>query len=358
MPRLTAAPIPPAKRPTSMNILITGGAGFLGRTLAQTLLQHGQLKGRPITGIALADLVAPSEAALTQDPRVQTHTGDLLASLPTLMAAQRWDAVFHLASAVSGECEANFDLGLHANLDTTRALLDACRAQTNAGHPPPLFFFSSSVAVFGSDAAIPLPAVVRDDTLPTPQSSYGIQKFICEQLVADYTRKGFIDGRAARLMTVSVRPGRPNGAASSFLSGLFREPLAGQPSECPVDLDTEVALSSPANTIAGILAVVQANREAFGGRTAINLPALTVSVRQMLQALQDLAGPELMSLIRDVPDAGVKKIVQAWPSCFESPRAAALGLSPDPDFGSVLRQYVQHHAEAVTHPAARQRLGL
>ena len=125
-----------------------------------------------------------------------------------------------------------------------------------------------------------------------------------------------------------------------------------------MDQDTEVALSSPANTITGILAVVEASREAFGGRTAINLPALTVSVRQMLQALQDLAGPELMSLIRDVPDAGVRKIVQAWPSRFESPRAAALGLSPDPDFGSVLRQYVQHHPEAVTHPAARQRLGL
>lgn len=339
-----------------MNILITGGAGFLGRGLATALLQRGQLKGRAILQVMLADLVAPREAALLDDPRVSVHTGDLLASVPALMAAGPWDAVFHLASAVSGECEANFDVGLHANLDSTRALLDACRAQTTTGHAPPLFFFSSSVAVFGSDAAIPLPPVVRDDTLPTPQSSYGIHKFVCEQLLADYTRKGFIDGRAARLMTVSVRPGEPNGAASGFLSGLFREPLAGQPSNCPVDRDTEVAIASPANTITGILAVMEASRQAFGGRTAINLPALTVSVRAMLQALEDLAGPEAMALIRDEPDATVARIVAGWPSRFDSPRAQALGLSPDPDFASVLRQYVEQHPGAVTLPAARARL--
>jgi nucleoside-diphosphate-sugar epimerase len=340
-----------------MNILITGGAGFLGRGLATALLQRGQLRGREIHQVMLADLVAPGDTALTHDARVQVQTGDLLASVPALMA-QTWDAVFHLASAVSGECEADFELGLHANLDSTRALLDACRAQTLAGHPPALFFFSSSVAVFGSDPAIALPPVVRDETLPTPQSSYGIHKFVCEQLVADYTRKGFIDGRAARLMTVSVRPGQPNGAASGFLSGLFREPLAGLPSNCPVSLDTEVAISSPANAVAGILAVAEASREAFGGRTAINLPALTVSVRQMLQALEDLAGPEPLSLIGHVPDPAVAQIVAAWPSRFESRRAPALGLSPDPDFGSVLRQYVQHHAENVTHPGARAHLDL
>ncbi|OYU71999.1 MAG: NAD-dependent epimerase, partial [Burkholderiales bacterium PBB5] len=154
----------------------------------------------------LADLVAPNDPLLLADPRVRHHTGDLLTQIPSLMA-QPWDAVFHLASAVSGECEANFDLGLHANLDTPRRLLDACRDQTTAGHAAPLFFFSSSVAVFGADPALPLPEVVRDDTLPPPQSSYGIHKFVCEQLLADYTRKGFVDGRAARLMTVSVRPG-------------------------------------------------------------------------------------------------------------------------------------------------------
>ncbi len=278
-----------------------------------------------------------------------------MASIPTLFA-QRWDAVFHLASAVSAECEADFDLGLHANLDTTRALLDACRQQTAGGHPAPLFFFSSSVAVYGSDPALPLPAVVNDDTLPTPQSSYGIHKFVCEQLVADYTRKGHIDGRAARLMTVSVRPGKPNGAASGFLSGMLREPLAGQPSNCPVPLDTPVALSSPATTVAGIIAVAEASREAFGGRTAINLPALSLRVQDMLDALTAFAGPEATALVSHEPDAATARIVAGWPARFDSPRARALGLRADPDFHAVLRQYAQDHPDAVTSAAARTRL--
>jgi nucleoside-diphosphate-sugar epimerase len=340
-----------------MKILITGGAGFLGSRLARTLLQRGTLCGRPIERLGLADLAAPRDTALTQDPRVSVHVGDLLAQTPTVMA-QPWDAVFHLASAVSAECEADFNLGLHANLDTTRALLDACRAQANAGLGAPLFFFSSSVAVYGSDPALPLPAVVHDHTLPTPQSSYGIHKFVCEQLVADYTRKGYIDGRAARLMTVSVRPGKPNGAASGFLSGLLREPLAGQRSNCPVALDTQVALSSPARTIDGILAVMEATRDAFGGRTALNLPALTVSVRQMLQALEDAAGPEALALISHEPDANVARIVAGWPAHFQSDRAARLGLQADSDFARVLRQYALDQPAAVTLETARQRLGL
>jgi len=340
-----------------MNILITGGAGFLGTRLARALLRRDTLCGQPIQQLMLADLVAPRDATLLADSRVKHQTGDLMGLIPALMA-QRWDAVFHLASAVSGECEAHFELGLHANLDTTRRLLDACRAQALAGQGVPLFVFSSSVAVFGSDAAVPLPAVVRDSTLPTPQSSYGIHKFVCEQLVADYTRKGFIDGRAARLMTVSVRPGQPNGAASSFLSGLLREPLAGLRSTCPVDVDMRVALSSPARTVTGLIAVAEASREAFGGRTALNLPALTVSVREMLAALESLAGPQVLDLIDHVPDPAVAAIVSAWPSQFDSDRARRLGLSADASFKDVLQQYVNEHPDAVRHPQARARLGL
>jgi nucleoside-diphosphate-sugar epimerase len=321
-----------------MKVLITGGAGFLGTFLARTLLGRGSLCGHAITELVLTDLVAPSHPDVLGDARVRVDTGDLLTRIEPLLQTDH-DAVFHLASAVSSECEANFELGLRSNLDGTRRLLDGLRAQTARTSRPPLLFFSSSVAVFGSDPAIALPNVIEDDTLPTPQSSYGAQKFICEQLVAEYTRKGFIDGRPARLMTVSVRPGRPNSAASSFLSGIVREPLAGVRSVCPVPLSTQVALASPATTIAGILAVVEATRDQFGGRTAINLPALTVSVQDMIQALEDIAGKQTTARISVVPDPVIERIVGGWPARFDSARARRLGLKADLSYGDVIRQY-------------------
>jgi len=323
-----------------MKLLITGGAGFLGALLARTLLARGLLAGCSIEQLVLADLVPPP-ADLLADPRVQARTGALLDQCATLNR-ERFDGVFHLASAVSAECEADFELGLRSNLDTTRALLDALRAAANV----PTLVFASSVAVFGADPALPLPPVVRDDTLPTPQSSYGIHKFVCEQLVADYTRKGYIDGRSARLMTVSVRPGRPNGAASGFLSGIVREPLAGLDAVCPVSADTAVALSSPARTVDGLIAVYEASRDAFGGRTALNLPALTVRVQDMLDALAEVGGRAALDHIRFVPDTAVARMVGGWPSRFESGRAARLGLQSDPDFRSIVLQYMQNRRQA------------
>jgi nucleoside-diphosphate-sugar epimerase len=317
-----------------MKLLITGGAGFIGARLARSLLAKGELDGRRIERLVLADLV-PAPDDLAVDPRVQLRVGTVL-ELARDLGSERFDGVFHLASAVSAECERDFDLGLVSNLDSTRALLDALRAAGNA----PKLVFSSSVAVFGSDPALPLPAVVRDDTLPTPQSSYGIHKYVCEQLVADYTRKGYIDGRAVRLMTVSVRPGRPNGAASSFLSGIIREPLNGEPAVCPVSADTEVALASPANTVAGLIAAFEASREAFGGRTALNLPALTVRVQDMLDALEHVGGPAARALVRFEPDDNVARIVGGWPARFESQRTARLGLKADADFRSIVEQYL------------------
>lgn len=323
-----------------MNILITGGAGFLGTLLAREILRRDRLCGETVSSLTLADRVAPTQPELLNHPKVRVDTGDLLERMASLFERE-FDAVFHLASAVSGECESDFDLGLRSNLDTTRSLLDRLRAQQIRSGRAPVFFFASSVAVFGSDPAIPMPSVVTDQTLPTPQSSYGIHKFICEQLVADYTRKGFIDGRVARLMTVSVRPGRPNGAASSFLSGIVREPLAGMPSRCPVSLDTPVALSSPNTSIAGVLAVVEATREAFGGRTALNLPALSVTVGEMLQALREVAGDQVANLVNLEPDAAIMRIVGGWPARFDCERTRRLGLKADPSYQYIIRQYIE-----------------
>jgi len=331
-----------------MHILITGGCGFLGARLARTLLAQGSLSlagaaAQPITSITLADR-APPPADLARDPRIAFVGGDLNELLDSKRLPNAGAAlIFHLAAAVSGDCEADFDLGMRSNLDATRALLEGCRVLGTQ----PVLVFSSSVAVFGNSPEQPLPAVIQDTTLPTPQGSYGIQKFIGEQLVADYTRKGFVRGRNVRLMTVSVRPGRPNGAASSFLSGMLREPLAGVRARVPVHPDTAVALSSPASTIEGLLRAAQASPREWGARTAVNLPALTVTVREMAAALERVAGPAATALLDWDVDAGITAIVGNWPSRIDTARASALGLRADGNFEDVIRDYVRENPEAV-----------
>ena len=314
-----------------MNILITGGAGFLGQKLARRLLADGQIADEPVSRIVLVDQVAAPDRG---DPRVQAIAADI-ADAETMGALVRPDVdlVFHLAAVVSGAAEADFDLGMRVNLDASRLLLEQCR---RAGRRPRVVF-TSSVAVYGGA----LPPVVGDDTPLNPRSSYGTQKAIAELLLADYTRKGFVDGRILRLPTISVRPGAPNKAASSFASGLIREPLNGQPTICPVGLDLKLWLSSPRRAIDSLIAGAALPAEALGERRALNLPGLSVSVGEMIAALERAGGQAAVDLIRDERDPAVEAIVGSWPAAWDNRRAEALGLRPDPDFDAIVRAYIE-----------------
>jgi nucleoside-diphosphate-sugar epimerase len=318
-----------------MKVLITGGAGFLGQRLARALLKRGQLSdsaGQPrtIDELVLVDVVAGNDFG---DPRVRVVTGDISdAALLRDLVDERTQSIFHLAAIVSGAAEADFDLGMRINLDASRALLDACRLR---GHRPKVVF-TSSVAVYGGK----LPALVKDDTALNPQSSYGAQKAIGELLLNDYSRRGFVDGRVLRLPTISVRPGKPNKAASSFASAIIREPLAGEAAVCPVSPDLRLWLLSPRGAIESLIAGHELDGPALGLSRTINLPGISVSVGEMVAALEKVAGPEAVARITFAPDPAIERIVNSWPGAWDTSRAKALGLVADPDFESIIRAFI------------------
>ena len=310
------------------NILITGGGGFLGSRLAAALRKRDA--GARIT---LLDV----EIAPELERRFHCIRGDL-ASAAVLGKALGADttSVFHLAAVVSGGAEADFDLGYRVNLDGTRFLLEACRKLP----APPRFVFASSVAAFGGA----LPDVLDDSTTPAPQTSYGTQKVIGEYLVADFTRKGFLDGRSLRLPTIVVRPGKPNLAASSFASGIIREPLAGVDAECPVPDTTGVWLLSPRRAVEAFIHAHDLPGEAWPTTRVVNLPGITLTVREMLEAMGRVAGGDAMRRVRFVPDARIQSIVRTWPVRFRTERALAMGFRADEDFESVVRDHQGHDA--------------
>ena len=309
---------------------------MLGFKLAKALLARGRLTGADgkeaaITRLTLFDMAFP--AALPQDPRLETIAGDL--SAPGMLAkvvTPDTQSIFHLASVVSSGAEADFDLGWRVNLDGARTLLELAR---NCAKPP-RFLFSSSVAAFGGD----LPAVLEDSTTPNPQTSYGAQKVCCEYLVTDYTRKGYIDGRSLRLPTIVVRPGKPNLAASSFASGVLREPLNGVISECPVSLDTDVWLLSPGRCVESFIHAHETPSSAWGMSRVLNLPGITAPVSGMVEAMRRVAGDAVAQRVVYKPDERIQKIVAGWPVKFRTPRALAMGFKPDVDLDSVIRAYI------------------
>lgn len=318
-----------------MQVLITGGAGFLGQRLARQLLAQGQLTDshgqlQTISELVLVDVVAAHDF---NDVRVKVVTGDIAdGALMRATINTQTTSIFHLAAIVSGQAEADFELGMRINLDASRLLLDICR---ELGHKPKVVF-TSSVAVYGGK----LPDVVQDTTALNPQSSYGAQKAIGELLLNDYSRRGFVDGRVLRLPTISVRPGKPNKAASSFASGIIREPLNGEAAVCPVATDLCLWLLSPRGAIASLIAGHELAGEMFGASRTVNLPGLSVSVGEMIAALEDVAGSEVTARISYAPDPAIERIVKSWPGAWDTARAEALGLTADVDFASIIRAYM------------------
>jgi D-erythronate 2-dehydrogenase len=315
-----------------MRIVITGGCGFLGRRVAMRLLDRGAASG-PVETLVLFDN-APPALPLPEDRRLSVVTGDI-ANRETVarLIAPGTDAVFHLAAIVSGQAEADTDLGYRVNFDGTRALLDACRALGTA----PKLIFASSLAVYGGA----LPQEVGENTALTPQSSYGAQKAIGELLVSDYSRKGFIDGLALRLPTVVVRPGLPNRAASTFASSMIREPLTGRDAVCPVSPDTVMALASPRRIVAGLAQALDLPPSVLGARRSLQLPGFSVSVGDMAEALRRAGGEEAYRRIRWQPDSQIQAIISSWPQSLSASRAEALGFGRDSGIDEVIQAFIE-----------------
>lgn len=321
-----------------MHVVITGGAGFLGQKLARKLLLGAKLTGpdgqkHEVSKLTLFDVVGPAPD-IAQDKRVMVVTGDIgdkatVDGVVTDSAA----SVFHLAAVVSSGAEADFDLGMRVNLDGTRHVLEACRRLPK----PPHVVFTSSVAVYGGD----MPSVIKDDTPMTPQTSYGAQKAMGEFMVNDMSRKGFIDGRALRLPTIVVRPGKPNKAASTWASSIIREPLQGDTVECPVEPTTEMYVLSPRRMVESFLHAHELPASSLGFNRAMFLPGITVPVSAMLDALKKAGGQGAVDKVKFVPDANIRRIVAGWPMRFDAARAKSLGFKADDNFDQIVQGFVE-----------------
>jgi D-erythronate 2-dehydrogenase len=318
-----------------MHVLITGAAGMIGRKLTERLVRDGTLNGQPIERLLLTDVVAPEQPAGFSG-QVDIAVCDLAApGAAARLIAGSPDVVFHLAGVVSAEAELDFDKGYRVNLDGSRALLEATRAKGAAYRPKVVF--TSSIAVFGA----PFPAAIPDDFHLTPLTSYGTQKAMCELMLADYTRRGFLEGVGIRLPSIVVRPGKPNKAASGFFSGIIREPLAGAEAVLPV-ADTVLHWhASPRAAVGFLIHAAGLTREHLGARINLTMPGVCCTVAEQIAALRRVAGDKVAARIRREPDELIARIVAGWPSRFDARRALALGFRVETSFDEIVRAHIE-----------------
>jgi nucleoside-diphosphate-sugar epimerase len=319
-----------------MRVAITGGAGFIGRRLAERLAKDGMLAGREVSGLTLYDVVEPAAPKGAGFP-IRCLTGDMsITGESDRIVADEPDVVFHLAAIVSGEAEQDFDKGYRINLLATQNLLESLRQGYVSAERKPRLVFTSSIAVFGA----PFPDAIPDDFHLTPLTSYGTQKAIGELLLSDYTRKGFIDGIGVRFPTICIRPGKPNKAASGFFSNICREPLAGQEAVLPVSEEVMHWHASPRAAIGFLLHAAALDGNAVGHRRNLSMPGLAVTVGEQIAALRRVAGEAVVKRIRREPDPFIAKIVAGWPRRFDAKRAVALGFAGDRSFDDIVRFHI------------------
>jgi nucleoside-diphosphate-sugar epimerase len=318
-----------------MHILVTGAAGMIGRKLTARLAKDGGLVGKPIERLTLTDIVVPEEPSGFTG-RLETVAADLPAlGVADKLMATRPDVVFHLAGVVSGEAETDLEKGYRVNLDGTRALLEAVRRVGNAYKPRVIF--TSSIAVFGA----PFPHAIPDDFHLTPLTSYGAQKAMCEAMLADYTRKGILEGVGIRLPTIAVRPGKPNKAASGFFSGIIREPLEGQEAVLPVAETVTHTHASPRSAVNFLIHAAGLARSDIEPRINLTMPGVCCTVAGQIAALRRIAGDNVAARIRREPDALIMRIVEGWPQRFDPKRATALGFRAESSFDEIIRIHIE-----------------
>ncbi len=318
-----------------MHILITGAAGMIGRKLTARLVEAGDLNKQPIDKLTLIDMSAPPRHEKFTG-RVETVGADITDPAAARAAvADRPDVIFHLAAVVSGEAELDFEKGSRVNLDGSRAVLEAIR--TAGGNYRPRLVFTSSIAVFGA----PFPETISDEFHTTPLTSYGTQKAIVELLLADYTRRGFVDGVGIRLPSIVVRPGKPNKAASGFFSSIIREPLAGEEAVLPVADSVLHWHASPRAAVGFLLHAAGLDAERLGTRVNLTMPGVCCTVAEQITALRRIAGDKVAARIRREPDPLVARIVAGWPSRFDPRRALAVGFKAEASFDDIIRVHIE-----------------